>query len=160
MKNVKSRTKIKKNRAKKKKIVRVLAMGTFDLVHPGHLFYLEHAKKHGTHLSVIVARDDTVKRFKKHFPLFDEKSRLKIVSALKVVDRALLGSKTNMIDRVVEVNPQVVVMGYDTLVKTHELLRKFASRGINPLIVHVPAYKPSKFKSSVLKKELRKNKKH
>lgn len=150
MKNTKSRT-------KKKKIMRVLAMGTFDLIHPGHLFYLEHAKKHGTHLSVIVARDDTVKRFKKHFPLFDEKSRLMIVSSLKMVDRAILGSKTNMIDRVVEVNPHVVVMGYDTLVKTSELASRFAARGINPRIVHAPAYKSNRFKSSLLKKKLRKN---
>jgi FAD synthetase len=41
--------------------IRVLATGTFDLLHPGHLFYLEQSKALGDELVVIVARDANVK---------------------------------------------------------------------------------------------------
>ena len=42
-------------------IRRVVATGTFDLLHPGHLYYLEESKKLGDELWVIVARDANVR---------------------------------------------------------------------------------------------------
>jgi len=47
-----------------KKLVKVLAFGTFDILHPGHEFYLKEAKKHGDILDVVVARDSTVEKIK------------------------------------------------------------------------------------------------
>ena len=38
----------------------VVATGTFDILHPGHLFYLEESKKLGDELWVIVARERNV----------------------------------------------------------------------------------------------------
>ncbi|MCJ7794379.1 MAG: adenylyltransferase/cytidyltransferase family protein, partial [Methanoregulaceae archaeon] len=40
---------------------RVVATGTFDLLHPGHLYYLEQSKKLGDELFVIVARNTNVR---------------------------------------------------------------------------------------------------
>ncbi len=45
----------------KRPMVRVLATGTFDILHPGHLRYLSEAKALGDELYVIVARDSMVK---------------------------------------------------------------------------------------------------
>jgi len=38
-------------------VVRVMATGVFDLLHPGHLYFLTEARKHGDELIVVVARD-------------------------------------------------------------------------------------------------------
>lgn len=42
-------------------MVRVLATGTFDILHPGHLLYLSEAKAFGNELNVIMTRDSMVK---------------------------------------------------------------------------------------------------
>ena len=47
---------------------RILAVGVFDLLHAGHLHYLEQAKSLGDHLTVVVAHDDTVRK-RKHEPV-------------------------------------------------------------------------------------------
>ena len=49
-------------------MVRVMAVGVFDLLHAGHLHYLEQAKALGDHLTVVVAHDETV-RMRKHEPV-------------------------------------------------------------------------------------------
>ncbi len=55
-------------------IRRVVATGTFDLLHPGHIYYLEESKKLGDELWVIVARDMNVKH--KPRPIIPEEQRL------------------------------------------------------------------------------------
>ncbi|MEE9489142.1 MAG: adenylyltransferase/cytidyltransferase family protein, partial [Thermoplasmata archaeon] len=52
-------------------MVRVMASGVFDLLHTGHLHYLEEAKKLGDELIVVVARDSTVRK-EKHEPITTE----------------------------------------------------------------------------------------
>ena len=76
-------------------MVRVLATGTFELLHPGHLLYLEEAKKLGDELFVIVGRDITVRK-RKRTPIIPEEQRLQMVSALRVVDKAMLGSEKDI----------------------------------------------------------------
>jgi FAD synthetase len=64
----------------KKKIV--LASGTFDLLHLGHVRFLEEAKKAGgknAELVVIVARDSTVKARKGKKPIMPEDQRRALV---------------------------------------------------------------------------------
>src|SRR2546423_14634347 len=71
-------------------VVRVMATGVFDLLHPGHLYFLREARKLGDELWVVVARDRTARRFK-HEPITPEESRLQLGGALKPGDRAVLG---------------------------------------------------------------------
>ena len=49
-------------------MVRVMAVGVFDLLHAGHLHYVEQAKSLGDELIVVVAHDDTVRK-QKHEPV-------------------------------------------------------------------------------------------
>ena len=49
-------------------MVRVMAVGVFDLLHAGHLHYVEQAKSLGDELVVVVAHDDTVRK-QKHEPI-------------------------------------------------------------------------------------------
>jgi FAD synthetase len=95
----------------------VLAAGVFDLLHYGHIRYLEEAKKTGgedARLVVIVARDETVRRLKGQDPIIPEDQRRAVIEALKVVDEALLGHEDMDLIQVIEqVKPDVVVMGHD-----------------------------------------------
>ena len=102
---------------KKKKRKVVLASGTFDLLHLGHVKFLEEAKKAGgkdAELIVIVARDSTVKARKRKKPVMPEDQRRALVESLKVVDEAILGLEDFSIEKVIEkIKPDVIAVGHD-----------------------------------------------
>lgn len=95
----------------------VLASGVFDLLHLGHVKFLEEAKwagGEGSKLIVVVARDSTVQRMKGVKPIISEENRRALVEALKVVDEAILGFEEMDMGKVLEsIKPDVVAVGYD-----------------------------------------------
>lgn len=95
----------------------VLASGTFDLLHLGHVKYLEEAKKAGgrnSELIVVVARDKTVEKRKGKRAVLPEDHRRALVEALKVVDAAILGFEDFSISDVIEkIRPDLIAVGYD-----------------------------------------------
>ena len=95
-------------------MVRVMAVGVFDLLHAGHLHYLEQAKALGDHLTVIIAHDDTV-RMRKHEPVTSQDLRRRMVSGLKPVDHAMVGNPPTvpMYDILPLVEPDIIAIGYD-----------------------------------------------
>jgi len=105
----------KKEGKKKRKIV--LASGTFDLLHLGHVKYLEEAKRAGgrnAELIVIVARDSTVEKRRGTKPIMSENQRRALVDSLKVVDDAILGYENFDIEKVIQkIKPDVIALGYD-----------------------------------------------
>ena len=94
--------------------MKVMAVGVFDLLHAGHLHYLEQAKSLGTHLTVVVAHDDTV-RIRKHEPVTNHDLRRRMVEGLKPVDEAIIGNSPNVsIFQILPVvNPDIIALGYD-----------------------------------------------
>lgn len=88
-----------------------MAQGTFDLVHPGHIHYLEKSAELGDRLVVVIARDSRVGERKNLY--FDEEERRRIIEALEAVDEAILGSEGDIYATVREVNPDVITLGYD-----------------------------------------------
>ncbi|MCS7097763.1 MAG: FAD synthase [Candidatus Methanomethyliaceae archaeon] len=96
---------------------KVLASGCFDLIHYGHLRYLEEAKKlggEGAELIVVVARDSTIIKRKGHPPIMNENHRRALVEALKPVDKAILGKENfDIISIINEVKPDIIALGYD-----------------------------------------------
>jgi FAD synthetase len=94
-----------------------LASGVFDLLHLGHVRFLEEAKKAGgrnAELVVIIARDSTVEKRKGERPIMPENQRCALVESLKVVDCAILGFKDFDMGKVIEkLKPDVVAVGYD-----------------------------------------------
>lgn len=95
-------------------MVRVMAVGVFDLLHAGHLHYLELAAALGDHLTVIVAHDDTV-RMRKHEPITGQDLRRRMVAGLKPVDLAMVGNPPSipMYDVLPVVKPDIIALGYD-----------------------------------------------
>jgi FAD synthetase len=100
---------------RKRKIV--LASGVFDLLHLGHVRFLEEAKKAGgkdAELIVIVARDSTVENRKGKRPIMPENQRRALVESLKVVDEAILGYESFDIGGVIEkIKPDIIAVGHD-----------------------------------------------
>jgi FAD synthetase len=103
--------------ASKKKRKVVLASGVFDLLHLGHVKFLEEAKKTGgknAELIVIIARDSTVQHTKGRKPIMPENQRRALVESLKLVDEAVLGFKDFDIGDVIQrIKPDVIALGYD-----------------------------------------------
>jgi len=125
----------------------VMAFGTFDLLHPGHVNFLKQAKKHGR-LTVIIARDRTVKRIKGKLPWHSETKRQQAVLSLNLAARVVLGSLTDKYAAIRKYRPNIIALGYDQNHFTKEL----ASRFKNIKIVRLKAFKPNKFKTSLIKK--------
>jgi FAD synthetase len=92
----------------------VMAVGVFDLLHAGHLHYLEQAKALGDHLTVVVAHDDTVRQ-RKHEPVTNQDLRRRMVAGLKPVDEVVVGNAPDVpiFDILPSINPHIIALGYD-----------------------------------------------
>jgi FAD synthetase len=136
---------------KKKKRV-VLASGTFDLLHLGHVRFLEEAKKAGgknAELVVIVARDSTVKARKGKKPVMPEDQRRALVESLKVVDEAILGLEDFSIDNVIEkIKPDVIAVGHDQDGIEREVLKAVKKRKVAIEVVRIGRFGKRELDSS------------
>lgn len=125
-------------------MVRVLATGTFEILHPGHLLYLEEAKKLGDELFVIVGRDVTVRK-RKRTPIIPEEQRLKMVSALKMVDKAMLGSEKDIYEPLYTIKPDIIALGYDQDFDEEKLARELRERGFNSKVIRIKKHNSNAF---------------
>lgn len=125
----------------------VAAAGTFDILHPGHVEFLRYAAGFGNKLYVIVARDDTVRRIKGRSTVFPEEDRLRLVSAIRYVYRAVLGHQSDMLKPLEEIRPDVVVLGPDQGVDGKVLAHELKQRGVECRVVRMP-YRVQGFSSS------------
>ena len=119
----------------------VLASGAFDLLHYGHVRFLEESKKaggDGARLVVVVARDLTIKRRKGRPPVIPEDQRRALVEALKPVDRAVLGSEVFDVRRIIKrIKPDVVTVGHDQGSLEGELTNLIAREGMKTKVVKI-----------------------
>ena len=136
---------------------KVLAFGCFDILHMGHYTYLKNAKKLGDRLIVVVARDSTIKKFKKREPVLDEESRRKLVESLKFVDSAILGGKADRYEIIKRVRPSVIALGYDQREDERALRKKLKEMNVNARVARIrKSFDPHQHKSSVLIKKMMK----
>jgi len=130
----------------------VLATGVFDLLHLGHLRFLEESKKTGgphSKLVVVVARDKTVRRRKGRGPIVPEDQRRELVAALRVVDRAILGrEEIDLLGILKEVNPDIVCVGYDQDEIRAAVTRLVRREGLPVRVVRIRRFGPIGFNSS------------
>jgi FAD synthetase len=120
-------------------MVKVMATGTFDLLHMGHIYYLKEAKKLGDKLVVVVARDSTVRKLK-HEPITPEEMRLNIIKELKIVDDAVLGHKDDMYTTVKEIKPDIIALGYDQIHDEKKIEQELKKRKLTAKVVRLPKY--------------------
>lgn len=118
---------------------RVMAVGVFDILHLGHLHYLQEARKLGDELVVVVATDEMVRK-RKHQPIISAEMRLEMVRGLKPVDDAVLGDPVDQLKSVERLRPDVIALGYDDYHKVEELKARMAQRGLTPEVVRITKF--------------------
>ena len=135
---------------KKQKVV--LASGVFDLLHLGHVKFLEAAKKTGgetSYLIVVIARDRTVEKTKGRNPIMPENQRRALVESLRVVDEAVLGLEDFDIGDVIEtVKPDVIALGYDQTGLEQRVKAFVEERGLQVKVVRVGKFEADEVDSS------------
>ncbi len=92
----------------------VFTNGCFDILHVGHLRYLEEAKEQGEILFVGVNSDDSVKRLKGPTrPINNENDRAEMLAGLKPVDYVVIFSEDTPVELISELKPSIHVKGGD-----------------------------------------------
>jgi FAD synthetase len=117
-------------------MVTIMATGTFDLIHMGHIYYLREAKKLGDKLVTVVARDSTVRKMK-HEPVTPEDMRLGIIKELKMVDKAILGHEDDIYATVEEIKPDIIALGYDQIHDEKIIQQELKKRHIHAKVVRL-----------------------
>jgi FAD synthetase len=138
------------NKERPRKVV--LATGVFDLLHLGHVRFLEDAKKAGgtdAKLVVVVARDSTAEKLKGKKPIMQEDQRRALVESLKVVDEAVLGYEGLGIGEVIErIRPDVIALGWDQADMEERVFAYFSAHQLPIEVVRVGKFGENSLDSS------------
>jgi len=117
---------------------KVLAGGAFNIIHPGHIYFLKEASKLGSRLVVVIASDRTVLRNKKRL-LFPARERAERVDVLSFVDRVIVGDDDDMMKVVAEEKPDIIAVGYDQ--DENAIKKMLAQAGLDREIVRIEKLK-------------------
>ena len=133
----------------------VLAFGTFDVLHIGHINYLKQAKEIAgkEDLFVIVARDENAKKHSHKELIHDEKERFEIIKSLNFVDGVILG-ESNPFEIILKLKPSKIVLGYDQLTNIEKLEEYINKHNLKIEIIRANPHKHDEKKSSIIKKKL------
>jgi FAD synthetase len=118
----------------------VVAQGTFDILHPGHLHYLQDAAEMGDRLVVIVARSENVTHKAK--PVVSGPQRRELVAGLQPVDEARLGHPEDIFVPIEELEPDVIALGFDQHHDERKIRAALDDRGIDCAVRRASAYEP------------------
>lgn len=92
----------------------VFTNGCFDILHVGHVNYLEQARSLGDYLVVALNSDRSVRELKgKNRPINDEKSRARVLAALQCVDHVVVFKTKRVTPVIRKLKPQIYVKGGD-----------------------------------------------
>lgn len=131
----------------------VLATGVFDIIHPGHIFYLNESKKFGHKLFVIVANDINVLKKKGKAPAFNHFDRKTVLENLKMVDKVIIGSENDFIGTAAKLRPDVISFGWDQKFDEKKLAEEFLKHGLTVQFVRVgrfQEYSSTKVRSKIV----------
>ncbi|UCG69278.1 MAG: FAD synthase [Thermoplasmata archaeon] len=120
-------------------MVRVMATGVFDILHLGHLYFLQEAKKLGDELVVVVATDKTARRLK-HIPITAQEMRVEMVAGLKPVDTAVLGYEDDRYQIVRELKPDIIALGFDQKHDEEQIKSDLKKMGMEVKVVRLEPF--------------------
>jgi len=128
--------------------MRVLVGGVFDILHPGHIFFLKKAAGCGEELVVVVATDETAKKNKKRDPVFNQSERVLLVESLDMVTNAIPGQTADYLYAVKQQKPDVIVLGHDQ--KFPSLEKDLEKEGLNVKVIRLTEKLPGYSTTSML----------
>ncbi len=128
---------------------KVMVFGTFDGLHPGHIFVMTEAQKRGQ-VTVIVARDDNVQAIKGRLPAKREEQRIRALKKKFPACTVLLGDRMDFLSPVRALKPDLILLGYDQL-----LPPGVREEDLTCPIERLPSFHPHQYKSSLLSKKKR-----
>ena len=147
----------------KKNKKKVLIAGTFDILHPGHVFLINEAAKLGD-VYVVVATDKNRELYSGEIPIIPEEQRLELIKSIKNVKDAKLGRHDNdTLKTVKEINPDIILLGPDQKFSAEKLKNALQMKGMNQIEVKRLEKYYDKFKlhsSSLIKKKITEQKKN
>ncbi len=116
---------------------RIVITGTFDILHPGHVFLIMEAAKLGE-VIVVIARDENVIHTKGHPAIVPEKQRLFMVEALKGVSKAVLGNPgRDFVSIIEELNPDVLMLGPNQKFSLDEIQKRLKGKGFSTQVIRL-----------------------
>lgn len=124
-----------------------MAFGTFDIFHPGHVFYLSEAERLGDVFIIVIARDERVAKLKWRRPRDDENTRQRNVSHGFRQAEVILWDEEDIFVPVRLYQPDILVFGYDQRVPEEQIRELFPTIEI----ARVGSYEPERWKSSLLR---------
>ncbi|MFX1389978.1 MAG: adenylyltransferase/cytidyltransferase family protein [Promethearchaeota archaeon] len=114
---------------------KVLIAGTFDILHPGHVFLINEAAKLGD-VYVIVATDKNREKTSGKKPIIPEEQRLEIIKSLKNVKKAQLGRRdNNWLLSIIQIKPDIILLGPNQRVNLNYLKDELSKIGFGHIIV-------------------------
>ena len=123
--------------------MKVLTFGTFDHLHPGHIAYLTEAASKGD-LVIIVARSKNVAHIKGKAPHGSDEQRAQALKEAFPDATVLLGDSDDYLKPVRDINPDLIVMGYD-----QSLPPGVTEEDLPCPIERAAPHKPEEFKTSL-----------
>ncbi len=109
---------------------KVLVVGTWDLIHPGHIALLWEAKRLGR-VYVVVATDANVEKAKGRPPIVPAEQRAEVVRNLKPVDQVMVGDEHDFLRPVRQVDPDIILLGPDDPYPEEKLKTQLKERGLH-----------------------------
>ena len=129
---------------------KVMVFGVFDLLHPGHIYFLKKARELGDYLLVSVPCDANVLKYKKVLPIIPEKERVKMIRASGLADKVVIAYDQFPWTTIKKEKPSIVVLGHDQnpyLAKSDKKLQKL----LKIKVVRLGTFRRSKHKTALLK---------
>ncbi|MFH1392353.1 MAG: adenylyltransferase/cytidyltransferase family protein [bacterium] len=119
--------------------MKILATGVFDIIHIGHLHFLQKAKSLGDELIVLVSCDKVCEE-EKRIPINSQEERVELVEALKPVDKAFIGPNGDKYKTILDINPDILVLGFDQKFDIVKLEKALKNKGFKGKIIRLPCF--------------------
>ncbi len=125
----------------------VLTFWTFDIIHPGHVHYLNHAKMRGSKLITVISTSKNREKIIWDTPTQNLEQRIEWIENLAIADLVLAGSEENPLESINIHKPHCICLWYDQEGFSYLL----QDLDYDFELVRIDAYKPDSYKSSLLK---------
>ncbi|MDH4358855.1 MAG: adenylyltransferase/cytidyltransferase family protein [Candidatus Berkelbacteria bacterium] len=124
---------------------KVIVFGTFDPLHKGHINLFKQAKGLGDYLTVVVSRDESIKKSKKRDSRVPQTKRLEALRKIDIIDKVVIGDFPGKYSVLEKERPDTIALGYDQIIP-----QTLKDKLKDYIIIRLKPYKPGIYKSSKL----------